>query len=235
MVTFLVAIQTPYRSKAPDAPGIASITDSNVSGRARWPEHAGVHGDLYQEARTLAEIAQTLGNRADAATYNALADKIGQAFNATFFNPTANTYQTSVPAGYRQTSNLVPLYYGLVPAGHEAAVYGNLIADIHSHGDHLNTGAVGTKLLLPVLTAHGDTDLAYTIATQTTYPSWGYWVSQGATTSWETWSHTGPQPTPPAGLAAASTTSSPCRRTRHERPVQGRPPRPPHRQPHPGA
>jgi len=151
------------------------------------------NGDLYQEARTLAEIAQTLGNSTDAAKYNALADKIGQAFNATFFNPATDTYQTSVPAGYRQTSNLVALYYGLVPAGHETAVYNNLIADIHARGDHLNTGAIGTKMLLPVLTAHGDINLAYTIATQTTYPSWGYWVSQGATTSWETWSHTGPQ------------------------------------------
>ena len=122
-----------------------------------------------------------------------LAEKIGQAFNATFFNLAAGTYQTSVPAGYRQTSNLVPLYYGLVPAGHEAAVYDNLVADVHARQDHLNTGAVGTAMLLPALTAHGDVDLAYTIATQTTYPSWGYWVSQGATTSWETWSHTGPQ------------------------------------------
>lgn len=43
-----------------------------------------------------------------------------------------------------------------------------------------------------MLTAQGDGELAYTIATQTTYPSWGYWLSQGATTSWETWSHTGP-------------------------------------------
>ena len=150
------------------------------------------NGDLYEEARTLAEMARTLGNTADAATYDALADRIRTAFNATFFDPRANTYQTAIPAGYRQTSNLVPLYYGLVPAGHEQAVYDNLVADIHARGDHLNTGAIGTKMLLRVLTAHGDTDLAYKIATQTTYPSWGYWVSQGANSSWETWSHTDP-------------------------------------------
>src|SRR5690242_5654304 len=44
--------------------------------------------------------------------------------------------------GYRQTSNLIPLAYGLVPAGHEQAVYANLVADIHARGDHLNTGAI---------------------------------------------------------------------------------------------
>jgi alpha-L-rhamnosidase len=150
------------------------------------------NGDLYEEARTLADMARTLGNTADATTYDALADRIKMAFNATFFDPRVNTYQTAIPAGYRQTSNLVPLYYGLVPAGHEQAVYDNLVADIHARGDHLNTGAIGTKMLLRVLTAHGDTDLAYRIATQTTYPSWGYWVSQGANSSWETWSHTDP-------------------------------------------
>jgi alpha-L-rhamnosidase len=29
--------------------------------------------------------------------------------------------------------------------------------------------------------------LLYQIASQTTYPSWGYMISQGATTIWELW------------------------------------------------
>ena len=184
------------------APG-SEDSDTGKNGLLAAPEGSGItapgvplptaNGDLYAEVRTLADMARTLGRTADAATYDALAARLKTAFNATFFDPTTNTYQSSVPAGYRQTSNLVPLYYGLVPAGHEHAVYRNLVADINAHGDHLNTGAIGTKMLLRVLTAHGDTDLAYRIATQTTYPSWGYWVSQGANTSWETWSHTAGQ------------------------------------------
>jgi alpha-L-rhamnosidase len=150
-----------------------------------------VTADLYQEARILARIAATLGHPADVAKYDALADAIANAFNAAFFDPAANEYRTEIDAGYRQTSNLMPLAYGLVPADREAAVYANLVADIRSRGDHLDTGAIGTKQLLPVLTEHGDGDLAYAIATQTTYPSWGFWIAQGATSSWETWSHTG--------------------------------------------
>ena len=73
----------------------------------------------------------------------------------------------------------MPLAYGLVPADHEDAVYANLVADIRSRGNHLNTGAIGTKQLLPVLTEHGDVDLAYTVATQTTYPSWGLLARPG--------------------------------------------------------
>lgn len=150
------------------------------------------NADLYQEARTLARIAAVLERPGDTARFDALADRIKDAFNAKFFDATANIYRTGNRAGYRQTSNLMPLAYGLVPADREEAVYANLVADIRSRGDQLDTGAIGTKQVLPVLTERGDVELAYAIATQTTYPSWGYWVEQGATSSWETWSHTGP-------------------------------------------
>jgi alpha-L-rhamnosidase len=156
--------------------------------------------NLYHEARTLAGIARVLGHAADAATYDGLADHIKTAFNAKFFDPKTNTYASggnpffkpSGTPGYRQTSNLVPLAYGLVPDGRRQAVLANLVDDIRSRGNHLNTGSIGTKLLLPTLTANGQSALAYALATQTTYPSWGYWVKSGATTSWETWSITDP-------------------------------------------
>ncbi len=52
---------------------------------------------------------------------------------------------------------------------------------------------MGTKYLLPVLTRLGSSDLAYELATQTTYPSWGYMIENGATTLWELWQNkTGP-------------------------------------------
>src|SRR5579863_7842435 len=46
---------------------------------------------------------------------------------------------------------------------------------------------------MEALTKIGRTDLAYDLATHTTYPSWGYMVSKGATTLWELWQEkTGP-------------------------------------------
>jgi alpha-L-rhamnosidase len=150
------------------------------------------NADLYHEARLLARIARNLGRTTDALRYDALAERIKTAFNAKFFDPQASIYRTpQKDVGYRQTSNLVALAYGLVPGGREPAVFDNLVDDIVGRGTDLNTGAIGTKLLLPVLTEHGRADLAYQLATQTDYPSWGHWVQQGATTSWETWSITG--------------------------------------------
>ncbi|MFF0085835.1 family 78 glycoside hydrolase catalytic domain [Streptomyces canus] len=166
-------------------------TEASVDGNLAPPEGSALtaNADLYHEARTLARVARELGRRDDAAVFTALADNLAKAFNAAFFDPSANVYRTDVEAGYRQTSNLVPLAYGLVPAGHGDAVFANLVKDLVNRGTHLNTGSIGTKLLLPVLTEHGRGDLAYELATQTSYPSWGNWVESGATTSWETWSN----------------------------------------------
>lgn len=148
------------------------------------------NGDLYQEVKLLGQIADALGKGADAASLAAAAEQIKTAFNETFLDTEAGVYRVpGSSADYRQTSNLIPLAYGLVPESRSAQVYANLVADIRSRGTHLNTGSIGTRLILPVLTAHGDGDLAYALATQTTYPSWGYWLTQGATSSWETWAN----------------------------------------------
>lgn len=149
-------------------------------------------GDLYAEVRAAERVARELGRRADAERYSVLAGRIGSAFNHRFFDLQSNTYSTDEDAGYRQTSNVLPLAYGLVPPGREDEVLANLVADIRQRGTDLNTGSIGTKLLLPTLTRFGQGQLAYELATQTDYPSWGNWVLQGAGTSWETWAVTTP-------------------------------------------
>jgi alpha-L-rhamnosidase len=51
----------------------------------------------------------------------------------------------------------------------------------------VGTGLVGAQWLMRTLSDTGHADLAYKIATQKTYPGWGYMVEQGATTVWELW------------------------------------------------
>ena len=51
----------------------------------------------------------------------------------------------------------------------------------------LQTGFLGTGLLLPTLSEMGDIDMAYELLFQNDYPSWLYSVDQGATTIWERW------------------------------------------------
>ena len=50
-----------------------------------------------------------------------------------------------------------------------------------------SAGVLGIQHLMRGLTEHGAQDLAYKIATNETYPSWGYMAKKGATTIWELW------------------------------------------------
>jgi alpha-L-rhamnosidase len=63
-----------------------------------------------------------------------------------------------------------------------------------THG-HVGTGLVGGQYLYRVLNDNGRPDLVYTIASQKTYPSWGYMIENGATTIWELWNGNTADPT----------------------------------------
>jgi alpha-L-rhamnosidase len=52
---------------------------------------------------------------------------------------------------------------------------------------HISTGVIGTQWLLRWLTYNGRADIAYRLASNRTYPSWGYMAENGATTIWELW------------------------------------------------
>ena len=74
----------------------------------------------------------------------------------------------------------------LVPKERQEAVLKNLVDDIIVKNEgHLSTGILGTNSLEQVLGELGRADVMYEIATKTTYPSWGYAISKGATTVWE--------------------------------------------------
>lgn len=96
--------------------------------------------------------------------------------------------QMSTTSFTSQTINTLPLYLNMVPEDKKEAVLRSLIEDIkNSHDYHLDTGIVGTRYIFDVLTENGYADVAYKIATQRTYPSWGYMIEEGATTVWERW------------------------------------------------
>jgi alpha-L-rhamnosidase len=63
-----------------------------------------------------------------------------------------------------------------------------LVKNIKDHGDCLQTGFLGTSILMDTLTydAHAP-EVAYTLLLQHKNPSWLYSVDQGATTVWERW------------------------------------------------
>ena len=141
-------------------------------------------------------IADKLGKKEDAETYESAREKIYDAFNEKFFVKDKGYYQTTfwkeicVRTKYRQTSNLLPLAFGMVPEERKKSVLDSLINDIINKDYHFDTGCTGTRFVLPILFDNGYPDIAYKILTQTSYPSWGYWVECGAESAWESWEKT---------------------------------------------
>lgn len=112
---------------------------------------------------------------------------VADAFNRAFWDEDAGHYRGDGDEGYRQTHNLLPLAFSMAPERVVDRVVASLVADIRARGDHLNTGILGAKYILPVLTRHGHADLALRVAQQRTFPSWGHWFADGSRTLWEHW------------------------------------------------
>ncbi|GAA1583180.1 hypothetical protein GCM10009789_41240 [Kribbella sancticallisti] len=142
---------------------------------------------LYRAVLAVAEIGDLLGRAAEADRLRKSAAELADGLNRAFLDRSAGVYRSASDPDYRQTSNAVPLAFGLVPDDLVPAVVANLVADLEARDFHLNTGCLGVGVLLPVLSAFGHADVAAKVALQRTYPSWGYWFDQGADTMWEMW------------------------------------------------
>lgn len=134
-------------------------------------------------ARLAAGAARALGKPRDAARYEELFDNIRADFNARFLGRDG-VYREKPGDPFVQTAQILPLAFGLVPETLRQAVADRLAADImEKRGGHAYVGVLGARYVLPVLTANGHHDVAYTVATQTIEPSWGYWTDVAGFTS----------------------------------------------------
>ncbi|NBA78629.1 family 78 glycoside hydrolase catalytic domain [Emticicia sp. ODNR4P] len=127
------------------------------------------------------KFAQTTDNLKDVASFSMMETDYKNAFNQAFLK--ASNYSNGTV-----TANLLPLVYDIVSAEEKTKVAENLIQTIvQKNNSHISTGVIGTQWLMRGLSNLEKGDLAYTIATQKDYPSWGYMVENGATTIWELW------------------------------------------------
>lgn len=143
-------------------------------------------------ARALTETAQLAplaGAESRGPVLTGRAQRLTDRLNAVFLDRHSGEYR--VGTDYRQTANAVPLAFDLVPKELRSQVAARLVQDVRARDWHLDTGNLGTQVLLPVLTRHGYAQDAFRVATQRTYPGWGAWLEQGADTMWEFWQSPG--------------------------------------------
>ena len=135
--------------------------------------------------RMMAEMAQTTGRAEDAARFRAREASDTAAFRAACLAKDG----TILPECGGQCSALYALLLDILPnETAKASTRVALRADFRAHGDCLQTGFLGTAILLDAVTrGMGDPALAYSLLLQEKDPSWLYSVDQGATTIWERW------------------------------------------------
>ncbi|UCS91809.1 glycoside hydrolase family 78 protein [Echinicola marina] len=136
----------------------------------------------YVDAKILSKVAGLLGQVEDEVRYAALAKKIRKAINDKYLDRERGIYGSGI-----QTEMSVALQWDIVPDELRAKVAENLAKRVEKDGFHLDVGLLGTKAILNALSENGYADVAYKMASQETYPSWGWWIVNGATTLYENW------------------------------------------------
>jgi alpha-L-rhamnosidase len=136
----------------------------------------------YADVSILAKAAKLLNKHDDSKRYFVLAQKIKNAFNEKFLNT-----ETAIYASGTQTELSAPLYWGLVPENIKEKVASNLAKRVEADHFHLDVGLLGQKTILNALSENGYAEIAAKIVTQEDYPSWGWWIVNGATTLYENW------------------------------------------------
>ena len=164
----------------PESPELIHTRDTN---RMTWPANLSTPY-YYQYCKIMKGFAAKTGKYADTAYFRDEMDFVISAYNARYLDTVRGCYSNNTV-----TANLLPLAFGMVPSDRlERKVFDNIVDKIENDfGGHVATGVVGIQHLMRTLTEHCRGDLALKLATDTTYPSWGYMVKKGASTIWELW------------------------------------------------
>jgi alpha-L-rhamnosidase len=133
---------------------------------------------LWNSADITVNTAMLLGE--DPTEFETIRDNAYKAFHKAFYDPETGSYG-------KYGSNVLALKMGISSSEHRIKVVHALMKNIAEVNDHLDTGIVGTRYLFEVLCDHGLLELAYKIINQRDFPSFGWWIEQGATTTWESW------------------------------------------------
>jgi alpha-L-rhamnosidase len=134
-----------------------------------------------QSARMAAEMAEALGKSKAAAIYRDRAAAIRDSFRKQYLRDDGTVNIDT------QTACVLALENGLVADDACGPIVAQLVQRIEANGIRMATGFLGTKSILPALSAHGHHNLACRLFQSRDFPSWGYEVEQGANTVWERW------------------------------------------------
>ncbi|MBQ8046691.1 MAG: family 78 glycoside hydrolase catalytic domain [Prevotella sp.] len=135
------------------------------------------------DANMMADMAVATGR--DAAPYLEMAANAKTFLKEQFLNEDG-TFKTEI-LNTMQTPALFALKNGLVEGEAKENMIARLRQNFRDHDNCLQTGFLGTSILMGTLTENGMSDIAYELLFQRKNPSWLYSIDNGATTIWERW------------------------------------------------
>ena len=135
------------------------------------------------DAGMMRDMAAATGR--DAARYQAMVDNAKAYIRERFFNANGE-FKTAI-LNTMQTPALFALKNNIFEGEAKEAMIARLRENFAQHGNCLQTGFLGTSILMGTLTDNGMVDIAYELLFQRKNPSWLYSVDNGATTIWERW------------------------------------------------
>ena len=135
------------------------------------------------DARMMRDMAAATGR--DDAQYRTMAEE-AQAYLKENFLQEDGTFKLDI-LNTMQTPALFALKNDLVEGEAREAMKARLRQNFADHDGCLQTGFLGTSILMDVLTENGMADIAWDLLFQRKNPSWLYSVDNGATTIWERW------------------------------------------------
>ena len=135
----------------------------------------------YRTFREMSEMAELLGEKDDAVRYAGIAAKLKNDFNIAFYKGDG-LYENGFACG-----QAMALQFGLVAESEVPAVRRRLVEAVHAEDDKIDFGLLGSTVVFRALSEAGETDLAWKMIMNDTYPGFAHWIKEGATTLWESW------------------------------------------------
>lgn len=137
----------------------------------------------YHHILLMERFAKLLDKPAEAQRYEGLALTVKKAILKRFYKGNGRFDNET------QAAQVFPLWYQMLSGTDKSKTVDGMKTAFEKKGNHNHSGIFTTKMMLDVLRAEGENELAYTIANQKEFPGWGHMIEKGATTIWETWQY----------------------------------------------
>lgn len=157
----------------PDGPLPEAVEYWNYLSASYWLLDAGMMRDM------------AIGTGRDASRYETMTHDAKTYIRERFFDENGK-FKTDI-LNTMQTPALFALKNNILDGAAKEAMIGRLRKNFAEHENCLQTGFLGTSILMPTLSENGMSDIAWELLFQRKNPSWIYSIDNGATTIWERW------------------------------------------------